>query len=128
MPETVNRRLDKEGRWQPVRSPEPEVVPVVEEPKPKEPEVLLVKVGFLMRLKITLDFRLWKKVQGTPLEGAYRKKWALRDRVVGCDCADKECHWPTQRIYGRNPNAIYKCMKCGAERLSGFVHNWNPRD
>lgn len=133
MPETAdNKQLDKEGRWQLVGSPEPEVVPVVEEPKPKEPKPLLVGVGWRMRLHILADWRLWRwPGNRTPSKLWYARYTTLqrRGRIVASDCADKKCGWSGQRLYGNeNPGIVQKCLKCGAEKKLKKIHNWDPRD
>ncbi len=122
-----NRRLDKEGRWQPVRSPEPEATPVVEEPKPKEPEIPRAKVGLVMRLKITLDFRLWRRLKAAGMWTTYFDMWLPKSRIMNGDCP-ANCGASSQRYYGHNPNVIMKCLSCGAEQAIPMIHNWHPRD
>ena len=86
------------------------------------------KVGFLMRLKITLDFRLWKRLDAAGMWTTYYKMWQPRSRIMNGDCPDKKCGFSSQRYYRRNPNVVMKCLECGAEKAIPFIHNWDPRD
>jgi hypothetical protein len=110
-------------------STEPEKV-VVEEakPEPKKIEIPYVLVGPVMRLKISLDFALYKRLKKAGLWWKYHDLHRWRDgRLVCADC--DTCKKLGQqsgmrRVYGKAPKIVFKCLKCGAEQLVEQVHNW----
>ena len=135
---TNDRYLDKDGQWQAVEAPEPEVVLIVEEPEPKI-EIRRADVGRLFRILINYDFARWRRLDEAGQWHKYFDQWLPKGRIANTgSCLTCAQLYPERRhqvggtrycgnhirYYGSKPQIVRKCLGCGDEVLLKELYGW----
>lgn len=78
-----------------------------------------VKVGWIFRRQIDLDFTMWKTLKWP----FYMDIWYPLQRTAVGDCT--ACiEGGLKRYYGYEPEIVVKCLNCGHETKCEEIYGW----